>query len=171
MDTIGGQRVGKRPQGVPRSSIPMHQRKAFFSGIIEGLSQYLPAELKDFRHRGGDFSLIKIWYDHYRVHYEVALDQQIGKIEIGLHFEDGPASSLQYLALFDAQILEIKDRLGVDVELERWTQSWARIYELRPLTTLDDNMLRTCIERLARFIIEFQPIVAGANIQLERPGE
>ncbi len=113
---------------------------------------------------------MKIWYEHYRVHYEVVLDQQINMIELGLHFEDGPASSLAFLALLDKRILEIKDRLGPDVELERWTQSWARIYELRPLETVDEAVCEACATRLATMIAYLQPIVAGSGIRLERPG-
>ena len=95
---------------------------------------------------------MKIWFDHYRVHYEVVLDQQINKIELGLHFEDGPASSLAFLALLDRRILEIKDHLGPEIELERWTQSWARLYELRPLVAIDDRVCDDCAKRLAAMI-------------------
>ena len=58
-------------------------------------------------------------------------------IEVGLHFEDGPVSTAAYLAYFDAHIVERKHELGPELELERWTPSWGRIYELVPLTRLD----------------------------------
>ena len=82
-------------------TIPVATRKDFYAGIARRLMTLLPAELRDFRHRG-EFNLMKIWFDHYRVHYEVVLDQQINKIELGLHFEDGPASTLAFLALLDS---------------------------------------------------------------------
>src|SRR5687768_3252914 len=81
-----------------RQAIPVQARKAFYSGIVRRLKTDLPPALRDFHHRG-DFNLMKIWFAHYRVHYEVVIDQQINKIELGLHFEDGPASSLAFLAL------------------------------------------------------------------------
>ena len=155
--------------GGARQTIPVPARKAFYSGIVRALQTDLPADLRQFRHRG-DFNLKKIWFTDYRVHYEVVIDQQIDKIELGLHFEDGPASSLAFLALLDSRILEIKDRLGPEVELERWTQSWARIYQLRPLTAIDDKVCTHCATRLTAMISVLQPIVAESGIRLERPG-
>jgi hypothetical protein len=152
-----------------RHIITVPARKAFFHGIVDLLHRDLPVGLRGFHHRG-DFNLMKVWFDHYRIHYEVVIDQQIGKIEIGLHFEDGPVSSLAYLALLDRRILEIKDRFGPGLELERWTQSWARIYELRQLTHVDGRVTEDCGARLAELITYLQPIVASAEIRLERPG-
>jgi len=148
---------------------PVQARKAFFAGIVRELKASLPVEYRGFRHRG-DFNLMKVWFDHYRVHYEVVIDQQIGMIEIGLHFEDGPASTLGFLALLDAHILEIKDRLGPEIELERWTQSWGRIYDLRPLTTLDERITAPCGKRLVELITILQPMIESSGIRLERPG-
>ena len=153
-----------------RAVYPVQERKAFFAGIVHELKATLPAEYQGFRHRG-DFNLMKVWYANYRVHYEVVIDQQIDRIEIGLHFEDGPASTLGFLALLDRRILEIKDRLGTGVELERWTQSWGRLYELQPLVRLDASVTTSCGKRLAELITLLQPIVDSSGIKLERPGQ
>lgn len=150
-------------------TIPVQDRKVFFSSIARRLAADLPPALRSFRHRG-DFNLMKIWYANYRIHYEVVIDQQINKIELALHFEDGPASSLAFLALLDAHILEIKDRLGPQIELERWTQSWARIYQLLPLGPIDEHVRTDCAKRLAAMITLLQPIVDDSGIRLERPG-
>jgi hypothetical protein len=155
--------------GKPHLTIPVQERKAFFSSIVRRLGADLPPDLRTFRHRG-DFNLMKIWYAHYRIHYEVVIDQQIDKIELALHFEDGPASSLAFLALLDARILEIKDLLGPEIELERWTQSWARIYQLLPLGPIDDRVCDDCARRLVSMISLLQPIIDGAGIRLDRPG-
>jgi hypothetical protein len=162
-------RTATESPNLTQVSIPMNARKAFFSGVIRNLKQSLPSDLARFRSRGGEFDLIKIWYDHYRVHYEVVLDQKINKIEIGLHFEDGPASSAAFLALLDARILEIKDRLGHEVELERWTQSWARIFEHHPLIEPDARVIDLVSRRTQAFIEVLQPIVASSGVRLERP--
>lgn len=146
----------------------MAVRKSFFDGIIRALRRDLPSDLAGFHTRGGQFNLIKIWYAYYRVHYEVVLDQQVNKIEVGLHFEDGPASSLAFLAVLDARILEIKDRLGHQVELERWTQSWARIYEHHPLVSPDRTTTSAIAMRTRMFIEVLQPIVASAGVRMER---
>ena len=160
---------GRDQRDGTRQTIPLKTRKAFYEGIVRRLKSELPLELRDFRHRG-DFNLMKIWYANYRVHFEVVIDQQIGKIELGLHFEDGPASTLAFLALLDARILEIKDLLGPELELERWTQSWARIYQLRPLAHIDERVCADCADRLVAMISVLQPIVANSGIRLERPG-
>ena len=152
-----------------RTVYPVAARKAFFAGIVQELRASLPAEYAGFRHRG-DFNLMKVWFEHYRVHYEVVVDQQIDMIELGLHFEDGPASTLAFLSVLDARILEIKDHLGPEMELERWTQSWGRLYELRALQTLDGPTTSSCGKRLAELIILVQPMIDSANIRLERPG-
>lgn len=152
-----------------RVVIPVHARKAFFAGIVHVLKSSLPPRYQGFRHRG-DFNLMKIWFGDYRIHFEVVIDRQIDKIEIGLHFEDGPASTIGFLALLDTRILEIKDLLGPEVELERWTQSWGRLYELRVLESLDESMTGECGQRLAEFISLLQPIVDSSGITLERPG-
>ncbi len=156
-------------QGVPPRVISVERRKAFFKGIVRSMRSELPENLRGFRNRG-DFNLMKVWYDHYRLHYEIVLDQQINKIEVGLHFEDGPANSLAFLMLLDGRILEIKDVLGPQVELERWTQSWARIYELHPLVDLTDDVTSVISRRLAAYISHLQPLVAASGIPLERPG-
>jgi len=148
---------------------PVQARKAFFAGIVHELKTALPVELRDFRHRG-DFNLMKVWFDHYRVHYEVVIDQNIDRIEIALHFEDGPVSTLGFLAYLDTRILEIKDHLGPEVELERWTQSWGRLYELRPLRQLDASMTKLCGKRLVEFVALLQPLVGASGIGLDRPG-
>jgi hypothetical protein len=160
---------GQTGSPAARITIPMATRKDFYTGIARRLMTLLPPELRDFRHRG-EFNLMKIWFDHYRIHYEVVLDQQINKIELGLHFEDGPASSLAFMALLDRSILEIKDRLGPGIELERWTQSWVRLYELRPLVAIDDGVCDDCAQRLAAMIAYLQPIIVESGIRLERPG-
>src|SRR5687768_16103476 len=154
---------------VSRVVYPVQARKAFFAGIVRELNASLPPDYRGFRHRG-DFNLMKVWFDHYRVHYEVVIDQQIDKIETGLHFEDGPASTLGFLALLDARILEIKDVLGPEIELERWTQSWGRLYELRALQTLDEPFTKSCGKRLVKLITLVQPMIDSSGIRLERPG-
>lgn len=157
-----------RSAPVSTAVIPVVARKAFFAGIAKSLKRDLPADLSRFRSRG-DFNLMKVWFEHYRIHYEVVIDQQIGKIEVGLHFEDGPASTLAFLALLDQRILEIKDALGPEAELERWTQSWARLYELHPLGEVNAAATMRAADRLVLYIKTLQPIVESAGIKLERP--
>lgn len=109
-------------------------------------------------------ALLKLDFGNERVHYEVWTDGGRGRIEIGLHFEDGPASTAAYLAFFDARIVEIKHHLGWEVELERWTLSWGHLFESIPLVPLDRRFAAHVANRLARQIALLQPMVEEAAI-------
>ena len=138
-------------------------RRRFFDGIVRRCRTSLPPEMRKFTH-SGSFNLMKVWYDYQRIHFEVVLDQQINRIEVGLHFEDGPASSLAYIDVLDRRILELKETLGYQTELERWTQSWARMYELHPLTELTDAVTANMAARLDLYIRTLWPIVETAGV-------
>jgi hypothetical protein len=87
-----------------------------------------------------------------------------GRVEIGLHFEDGPASTMSYLAFFDQRIVEIKHLLGPQIELERWTTSWGHLFESEQLGRLDPRFAETVARRLAAHIAILQPMVEEAAI-------
>ncbi|HRA46848.1 MAG TPA: hypothetical protein PK819_02130 [Thermomicrobiales bacterium] len=143
----------------------MVERRKFFAGIASACRASLGPDLATF-HNSGTFNLMKLWYGEQRIHYEVVLDQNINCIEIGLHFEDGPASTIAYLNLLDHHILELKETLGHQTELERWTLSWGRIYELHPLEPLTPAVTAQCAKRLTLYISTLQPLIATANIPL-----
>ncbi len=139
-------------------------RAAFFELILAELRQRLPGELAQPRTK--QFGpLLKVFYANERIHYEVALDSHRGHIEIGLHCEDGPASTLAFLRFFDQRIVELKHILGPAIELERWTMSWGRIFELWPFTQLDTDTARAVGERLAVVIRTLEPLVAEVEVR------
>jgi hypothetical protein len=138
-------------------------RRDFFAVVVAELRDALPAELAAFRHRANTM-LLKIDYGNARVHYEVWTDGARNRIEIGLHFEDGAASTAAYLAFFDARIVEIKHHLGPDVELERWTTSWGHLFESAALERLDHALARRVAGRLAAQIAILQPMIAEAKV-------
>jgi len=150
-----------------RPVFPMAARRAFFDRVTSQLKRALPTDLAAFQSRAG-FQLLKISYDNDRVHYEVGVDNGRGHLELALHFEDGPVSTLAYLAHFDRRILELKHRLGPELELERWTVSWGRIYEVWPLATLDRAIADRAADRLADVITVLQPLVVEAAVPPER---
>lgn len=145
-------------------------RREFFAAVVAEVRSALPAELAGFRHRANPM-LLKIDYGNERVHYEVWTDGARGRVEIGLHFEDGPASTLAYLAFFDARIVEIKHALGPEVELERWTASWGHLFESAPLGRLDRGFARSVASRLAAQIATLQPMVVEADVPAEERRE
>jgi len=153
-----------------RLSFSMVARNGFFDRVINGARKSLQGDLAHFHAKPG-FDMVKIWYDNERIHYEAAIDLYREHIEIGLHFEDGPISTAIYLHAFDAEIVEIKHELGPDVELERWTQSWGRVFELAPLTTLDARTGEWAAQRMTAFITELQPIVEETFAPRERSAQ
>ena len=138
-------------------------RRDFFAAIVAEVRTAVPSELAEFRHRANTM-LLKIDYGNERVHYEVWTDGARGRVEIGLHFEDGPASTLAYLAFFDARIVEIKHALGAEIELERWTASWGHLFESAQLGRLDRGFAKSVAARLATQIAVLQPMVEEAAV-------
>ncbi len=146
-------------------------RREFFADVVDTLRPMLPPDLRDFRHRATS-TILKLWYDNERVHYEVWCNGQLGTIEIGLHFEDGPVSTAAYLHWFDRQIVELKHDLGPTLELERWTASWGHLFETRPLGRLDLRTVDLVCGRLAIMVPSLQPLVVAASVPPEYlPGE
>ena len=136
--------------GEPRAVIGVAARRRFFAAIVTHLRGSLPEELRRFTHRG-DFNLMKIWWDNPRV-----------------HFEDGPASTIAYLRALDERVVELKHDLGYHVELERWTTSWGRLYELLPLEAIDETSAKQIGRRVEQLIATLQPIVIVAAVPPER---
>lgn len=137
-------------------------RRDFFSDLLEAVRRGLPPEQQVFEARQ-TMNLLKISYGaNYRIHYEAWINTEHGHVELGLHFEDGPTSTERLLRHFEANILELKDVLGIGIELERWTQSWGHIFELHPLEPLTINFADRLAARLALQIIVLQPILDEA---------
>ena len=145
-------------------------RRDFFVSVVDRLRPLLPEPLAGFRHRA-TMNLLKVSYGNERIHYEVWTNSQLGMIEVGLHFEDGPVSTAAYLAYFDAHIVELKHELGTHLELERWTPGWGHLYELIPLTRLDGRLVERIARRLAALIVTLQPLVEAAAILPERAAQ
>ncbi|MCD6033114.1 MAG: hypothetical protein K0S78_5296, partial [Thermomicrobiales bacterium] len=122
-------------------------RRDFFAVIVADARANLPPELARFRHRANSM-LLKLDYGNDRIHYEVWTDGARGRLEIGLHFEDGPASTMAYLAFFDQRIVEVKHLLGPQMELERWTTSWGHLFESERLGRLDRRFAEAVARRL-----------------------
>jgi hypothetical protein len=137
-------------------------RRDFFSDLAETVRRVLPAERGELEVRQ-TMNLLKLSYGaNYRVHYEAWINAEKRHVEIGLHFEDGPASTERLLRHFDTYILEIKHELGPGAELERWTQSWGHLFELHPLEPLTPAYVARLAERLLAYITLLQPLLDEA---------
>ena len=152
-----------KPESHGRAAL---NRRDFFAAIVADARASVPAELAGFRHRANSM-LLKLDYGHDRIHYEVWADGMRDRLEIGLHFEDGQASTAAYLAYFDARIVEIKHLLGPQIELERWTTSWGHLFESERLERLDRRFAEIVARRLAAQIAVLQPMVEEAAVPRE----
>jgi hypothetical protein len=142
-------------------------RHAFFDRVVADVRREVAPGLNGFRAQSHGH-LLKLHYENDRVHYEVWPDSHRGRIEVGLHFEDGPVSTAAYLRFFDARIVELKHLLGCDVELERWTVSWGHVYYLVPLTPFDLAKAKQTVGLLTSLIDVLEPLVREASVPRER---
>jgi hypothetical protein len=150
--------------GTPGSGLTRH---AFFDRVVADVRREVAPGLNGFRAQSHGH-LLKLHYENDRVHYEVWPDSHRGRIEVGLHFEDGPVSTAAYLRFFDARIVELKHLLGCDVELERWTVSWGHLYFLVPLAPFDLAKAKQTVGLLTSLIDVLEPLVRQASVPRER---
>jgi hypothetical protein len=138
-------------------------RRDFFSDLTTAVQTALAGRDERELTAHQTMNLLKLHYGaNYRVHYEVWISTDKGHVELGLHFEDGPASTERLLRHFDACIVELKHELGPAAELERWTQSWGHLFELHPLEPLSAVFAARLGERVARYIDVLQPLLDEA---------
>ena len=142
----------------------------FQVAVVAETKKQLPRALKDFQART-QFTLFKIFYKNPRTHYEVGVRGQERLIEVGLHFEDEKTKNDALLAHFMERAFEIHAELGPLVEVEQWTNSWARVHEVVPYQSLDAELVRIVAEKLTRMIVMLEPMLRksrgskGAGVQ------
>jgi len=131
----------------------------FLLRVRELAEARLPADAPRFQGRLRS-SLIQLYRDDPRIHYEVWIQRKTERIEVGLHFEGEREASYRWAEALGGRVLELQARLGPGVELEEWTRSWTRLHQTIPLRTLDDGLAEEVAEALARFITVMEPILA-----------
>jgi hypothetical protein len=105
-------------------------------------------------------SLMQLYRNDPRLHYEVWIQRKTGRIEVGLHFEGEREANYRWAEALGRRVLELQAQLGPSVELEEWTRSWTRLHQTVPLRTLDDSLAVEVAEILTRFITVMEPILA-----------
>ena len=143
-------------------------RQEFFAAVRDRLQEELPSELTDFQSKDG-FGQLKVYYQNPKLHYEVWTNGRDQHIEIGLHFENGPQSTERLIRYFDHHIVEIKHLLGPQVELERWTNSWGRIFHLLPYQPLTEERAVDVGDQLRHMIVVLQPLLDEATRKRKSP--
>ncbi len=76
-----------------------------------------------------------------------------------MHFEADKATNDALREYFAARALEIKAELGPRVEVEQWTNSWSRVHEVVPYTSLDAALVEMLAKKLSRMISVLQPML------------
>ena len=137
--------------------------REFLELLPDLVRQQLPQELSDFQVTRRITSLIKLYYDHLAVHYEVHVQRTKNEVELGLHFESDPDSNYQFLELMSQRTKDIKESLGADVEVEEWVRGWARVHETLPLEPLDDDFLIEVSFKLSGMMRALEPILRAGD--------
>ena len=114
--------------------------------------------------------LIKCWFGpEPSIHYEIAIHERTGKIELGLHCESSPQYNRSLYKAFDRCILDIQQTLGTSFWLEEWDHGWIRLYETHPLYPLDTYRVGEISERLNEIIAALEPIYAQITEEVGPP--
>ncbi len=134
------------------------QRKEFYSRLIGEVRQGVAEAWKGFETDGFGY-LIKFYFDDPAIHYEVSQHERLGRCEVGLHFEADRETNASLLRYFDDLAIDLKIELGAGLEVEQWTKSWARVYELLPCKSLDEATLELVSQKLVKMINYLQPLL------------
>jgi len=126
--------------------------------LVEQTRKQLPNALKRFEPRSF-FSIVKLSYRNPKLHYEVWVRGPERLIEVGLHLEADKETNDALREYFDARAFEIQAQLGPRVEIEQWTNSWSRVHEVVPYTTLNADLVGLLAKKLARMITVLQPML------------
>ncbi len=130
----------------------------FQVSLVNKTRSRLPRSLRDFDARSF-FTIVKVSYAQPRIHYEVWVRGKERLIELGLHFEADKSLNDALLDYFNERSVLVHAELGPRIEIERWTNSWARVHEVIPYTQLDDKLVDQLSEKLAHMITVLQPMV------------
>jgi hypothetical protein len=76
-----------------------------------------------------------------------------------LHFEADKETNDALLAYFDSRAVEIHAELGPRVEIEQWTNSWSRVHEVVPYSSLNDELVDKIAKKLAKMIAVLEPML------------
>jgi hypothetical protein len=114
-------------------------------------------------------SMLQLYFEDPRQHYELWLRKRDGLVELGLHFEGEREDSLARVAAVSEAMPLVLGGLGPEVEAEEWTERWTRVHETRPLMPLTEEYAAELGSRLARYVEVLQPIVEGLPPMAPRP--
>jgi hypothetical protein len=131
---------------------------AFLAAVALEIAAYFVQQGKPVRSRVRSRLAQFWWGSDSSVHYEIAVHERSGRIELGLHFESSATRNRSLYAGFDRYLLEIQNALGDGVWLEDWDKGWVRLYETQPLAPLDESRVYAVAGRFCEIMECLQPI-------------
>jgi hypothetical protein len=128
--------------------------------VYELLTKQLPKRYRKHEWRIR-FGYLQLYFDSPAVHYEAWVQRRAARIELGLHFEGEREVNYRWAELLGERALELQAKLGPEVELEEWTESWTRLHEMRTFSGgLTKDLATDVAARLAQFINVMEPVLA-----------
>jgi len=127
------------------------QAQAFLASVRDKALAGLPDELRPPQSRIR-YGMLQLHYGDPRIHYEVWLVRKTGLIEVGLHFEADRDMNLARAEGLAQRVLELREFLGPDAEIEQWSPSWTRLHLTVPIRALDDALCDEVAGRLASLL-------------------
>jgi hypothetical protein len=131
---------------------------AFLAAVAREVAAYFVQRGNPVRSRVRSHLAQFWWGSDNSVHYEIALHERSGRIELGLHFESDPTRNRALYAGFDRYLLEIQNALGDGIWLEDWDKGWVRLYETQPLAPIDEARVYALAGRFCEIMECLQPI-------------
>lgn len=131
---------------------------AFLAAVAREVSTYFEQHGNPVRSRVRSHLAQLWWGSDSSVHYEMAIHERSGRIELGLHFESNTTRNRSLYAGFDRYLLEIQNALGDGIWLEDWDKGWVRLYETQPLAPLDEARVYALAGRFCEIMECLQPI-------------
>ena len=133
--------------------------KEFLETLPDLARQQLPPELRGFQVHPRVTTLMKLYYGHSSVHYEVWIQRRRGIVELGLHFEGDPESNFRHLELLRGFSEKIRSSLGDGAEVEQWGRGWTRVHQTLPLEPLSDDFMIEVSFELSGMIRTLEPLL------------
>jgi len=103
------------------------------------------------------------FFDDPRIHFEAWWHAQTSRLEIGLHLEAEPEVNERIAQGLARRLIEIKARLGPQVDLEPWDRGWVRLYETRAMDGFDPAVVANTAARIAEVITVLWPLYLEIN--------
>lgn len=134
----------------------------FMQRLPDALRPHLPPSLQSFKWQIRSW-LTQIYYGDAAFHFEVWALPGNTRLELGLHFESrNRLHNDHLLRALGERMVEIKARLGPQVEAEPWDKGWSKVYETVPREAYTYDYLQRIAERLAMMIAVLQPMLDEA---------